>query len=134
MMQQGSLWSDDDAPTLTEDEALVALSLVPNVGAWRLRTLIGRFGSAARTLAAPYAALRAVPGIGDTTAQALASFNDWEQVRHQFETAQKEGAQLVLPGSPAYPALLREIYEIGRASCRERVNVTGGGGCGIRQR
>lgn len=110
-MQQGSLWSDDDAPTLTEDEALVALSLVPNVGAWRLRTLIGRFGSAARTLAAPYAALRAVPGIGDTTAQALASFNDWEQVRHQFETAQKEGAQLVLPGSPAYPALLREIYD-----------------------
>ena len=110
-MEQRSFWQDEVSPAFSEEEALVALSLVPNVGAWRLRMLITRFGTAQRALSAPFAAVRAVPGIGETTARAIASFDDWEEVRRQFTVAQNEDARLIVPTASDYPRLLSEIYD-----------------------
>jgi DNA processing protein len=90
--------------------ATLALSLVPGVGAQRLRLLIATFGSAEATLAASESRLAAIFGVGDVTARAIkrATRADGERVRAQ---ATALGARVLLAGDPEFPEVLTEIPE-----------------------
>ncbi|MDT7857117.1 DNA-processing protein DprA [Rubrivirga sp. S365] len=94
-----------------ERRALVALSLVPGVGAGRARALVADFGSAERVLAAPAGRLVRVDGVGRATAEAVRAGADARAVDDQFRRAERVGARLVAFGDDEYPALLREIYD-----------------------
>jgi DNA processing protein len=97
--------------TREEKHALVALSMAPGVGPGRIRAMIARFGSASAALSASRRALAEVPGIGRQTAAAIAAFDGHAAVEAQFERAEQAGATLVTAWDPAYPRLLRQIYD-----------------------
>jgi DNA processing protein len=104
----------DDANTVSspqEQRALVGLSLVPGVGAGRIRALLARFGSAAAVMTASPSALTQVAGIGPKTASAITSFDDGAAVDTQLERAAQIGATLVTPWNDQFPTRLRTIYD-----------------------
>jgi DNA processing protein len=94
-----------------ETRAVIALSLVPQVGPARLRALLARFGSARGVLDAPERLLAAVDGVGAQIAAAIAGLDADAAVDGQFERAQRVGAEPVTLWDERYPALLREIYD-----------------------
>ena len=98
-------------PDDAERRALVALSLVPGVGAGRARALVAAFGSAAAALRAPAGRLVRVDGVGRATAEAVRAGADERAVDDQFQRAARVGARLVAFGDGEYPARLREIYD-----------------------
>ncbi|GIV59836.1 DNA-processing protein DprA [Rhodocaloribacter litoris] len=106
-----SLFAEAGFDERQEKEALVALSMAPGVGPGRIRSLVARFGSAAAALQAPARVLATVPGIGPQTAAAVAAFDGHAAVTEQFERAERVDATLVTAWDPAFPPLLREIYD-----------------------
>ncbi len=94
-----------------ERRALIALSLVPGVGAGRMRALLAQFGSATEVMSASRAALAQVRGVGPQTAAAIAAFDDYAAVDRQLERADQIGATLLAPWDERFPARLRQIYD-----------------------
>jgi len=92
-----------------EEEALIALSLVPGLGPGRIRLLLAHFGSATAILQASTVELCRVNGIGKHLAQQLHQAVDPHQVDKQLLRAQHTEATLIPYWSPAYPPLLHEI-------------------------
>lgn len=109
-MTQQRLWTETVRPR-DEVDALLALSLVPGVGPGRIRSMLAHFGSAMNVFAAPRAAFRGVPGVGQGTAAAVAKFSNWANIDEQRQRAVEVGAELVVAGSDAFPALLSEIFD-----------------------
>lgn len=88
--------------------AWLALSLIPRLGGKLFFTLVERFGTPEAVLGAPVSALRAVRGVGETTAHAIATVD-----LHALELAlarwQAQGVLCVGYHDPAYPPLLKHI-------------------------
>ncbi len=96
---------------MTERQALIALNRMTGMGAVTTKRLIEAFGSAAASLGATEAELRAVPGIGAARAgQFRAAFAaaDW---RSEETRAASLGVRLVAWDEPEYPRLLKQIYD-----------------------
>lgn len=109
-----TLFSSSASPTgydLDEHSALIALSMVPNVGAGRLRKLIHRFGSARTVLELSPNSLTRVNGIGKKTARAIARFDEFDAVQQQIERAARLDAKLVSVSDERFPPRLREIFD-----------------------
>ncbi len=94
-----------------EQRALIGLSLVPGVGAGRIRALLARFGSAAAVMSASPSALTRVDGIGPKTASAITAFDDADAVDTQLDRAAQIGATLITPWDDRFPPRLRAIYD-----------------------
>ncbi|WP_412067280.1 DNA-processing protein DprA [Rubrivirga sp. IMCC43871] len=107
------LFASESARGLGVDacRALVALSLVPGVGATRARAVVAAFGDAVTALGASAASLVRVEGVGPQTAAAIRAWDDWPAVDAQFARADAVGATLVTFDDDEYPALLREVYD-----------------------
>ncbi len=103
--------TDHAAETVDEVRALVALSMVPGVGQGRIRALLARFGSAEAALYAPRHKIAETPGVGPQTADAVARFDQQEAVHRQMQAAERSGARLITSWDPAFPKLLRQIYD-----------------------
>ncbi len=96
---------------MTERQALIALNRITGMGAVTAKRLIEAFGSAAASLDADEAALRAMPGIGAARAgQFRAAFAaaDW---RGEETRAGELGVRLISWDEPEYPRLLKQIYD-----------------------
>lgn len=102
---------DGESDTQDEARALLALSLVPGVGAGRLRALLAAFGTAAAVMQASPQALARVDGVGRQTARAIAAFDAEPAIAEQLDRAARAGAHPVVLTDDAYPALLREIAD-----------------------
>jgi len=105
---------DDDSPDLDrpqEQRALIGLSLVPGVGASRMRALLAHFDAPSAVFRASRSALTQVDGVGDQTAEAILTFEDREAVRREMQRADDLGATLVSPWDARFPERLREIYD-----------------------
>jgi DNA processing protein len=98
---------------------LLIISQLPGIGPSRARALVNRFGPDPALLEADCDALRQIPGIGETiareTAARLAS-PAWrgkarEEAEKQLERAERLQASVVTILDPAYPPLLKEIYD-----------------------
>ncbi|HTH65977.1 MAG TPA: DNA-processing protein DprA [Gemmatimonadales bacterium] len=90
--------------------AYLALAQIPGIGPARLRTLIDAFGSAGSAQIAPAGAIAALPGFGPAAATAVraAGRRGGEEILRALD---RIGAQVLLPGSTAFPPLLAEIAE-----------------------
>lgn len=99
------------APDPNEQRALIALSLVPGVGAGRIRALLAQFGAATAVMGASRTALTRVDGVGPQTAAAIAEFDDYAAVDTQLERAAQIGATLIMPWDDRFPTRLRQIYD-----------------------
>lgn len=89
----------------------IALGLVPNLGARRIRALLDRFGSARKIFRLPPDRLRAVRGIGRVTARQISAFSGWEEVDLILDKTERYGARILTESDPHYPFLLRKIYD-----------------------
>lgn len=96
---------------LAEQRALIALSLVPGVGAGRMRALLAAFGTASEVMTASKKALAEVPDIGAHTASAIAGFDDYGAVDAQLVQAEQVGARMLTAWDADYPRALRQIYD-----------------------
>ena len=91
-----------------ERVAYLALTLVPGMGAARLKTLLSACKTAIGAHSAPIAFLSALPGFSRAIAGAIKA-TPLDSGRRTAEDAARLGAQVIVPGDPDYPALLRDI-------------------------
>ncbi|MFN4259200.1 MAG: DNA-processing protein DprA [Gemmataceae bacterium] len=92
-----------------QERALLALTLVPGLGPRLLATLLERFGSAERVLAAPLEQLRQVPYFSSEVAAQFAAVAQSRNVDTECTLMAQFGVRLLTRGSADYPALLAEI-------------------------
>jgi DNA processing protein len=92
-------------------ESLVALNMIGNVGPVRLRQLLDHFGEPQAILRASRAQLRQVRGIGDDTADSIASWETAIDLKGELERIEKFGCRIIIGTDPEYPPLLKEIYD-----------------------
>jgi DNA processing protein len=90
---------------------LVALSLIPQLGAHRIRKLLDTAGHPQEVFRMTRSELEAIGGIGPVIANQIVAFNDWKRVDLVLEKALKIDAQLITCEHSAYPQLLKEIYD-----------------------
>lgn len=105
---------NDDPPDLhrpQEQRALIGLSLVPGVGASRMRGLLAHFDAPSAVFSASRSALEQVEGIGPQTAEAILTFENRAAVEQEMERASQLGAELISPWDERFPRRLREIYD-----------------------
>ena len=88
----------------------LALALLPGIGSERLRSLLATCGSAGGAFAAPFAFLKAIPGIGSGLAAAIRSLSTAEATRVE-QSAAALGAVVLFPGDPDYPESLLELED-----------------------
>jgi DNA processing protein len=93
-----------------ERAAQVALALVNGIGHARRATLLEACSTACGALSAPFDFLRALPGISTACATAIKATSVAHGRRVMREVARHGGVCLV-PGDPAYPAILADIPE-----------------------
>ncbi len=91
-----------------ERVAYLALTLVPGMGAARLKTLLSACKTAIGAHSAPIAFLGALPGFSKAVASAIKAM-PLETGRQTAEHAARLGAQVIIPGDPDYPVLLHHI-------------------------
>jgi len=90
---------------------LVALNLIPNLGAQRIKTLLARAGDPQEIFRMSRKQLSAVYGIGDVLADTIVRFDRWEEADRLIAESTRAGFQLLTLADDAYPKLLREIYD-----------------------
>jgi DNA processing protein len=95
---------------VTETEACIALNMVPGMGPVRLRKLLEVFETPGRILLAKANELRRVAGIGDEVSDTIAHWQDHVDLQAELGRIKEFGAEVLTQESPAYPRLLREIY------------------------
>ena len=91
-----------------EQVAYLALTQVPGMGAARLQTLLSACNTALGAHSAPIAFLRSLPGFSRAIACAIKAI-PLETGRKLAQDADSLGSQIIMPGNPDYPELLREI-------------------------
>lgn len=98
---------------------LLTLSGIPGLGPARIKAVVDRFGCRTDLLRASADVFREVPGIGRSLAEEIAGFLSCAGKRREAEEAallqleelERHQAALVTIVDPAYPALLKEIYD-----------------------
>lgn len=92
--------------------ALLALSMVPGIGAARLRALVDRLGDSESVLAAGEKELTAVDGIDRGLARRILSRNNFDrEIQVQLSRLNKCEARIVTFWDKEYPENLRKIYD-----------------------
>jgi DNA processing protein len=92
-------------------EALVALNLIEHVGPVRVRQLLEHFGEAPAILRASRAQLLQAKGIGEETANSIASWEKTIDLAAELKRIQEFNCRIVTQEDPEYPELLRQIYD-----------------------
>ncbi len=88
----------------------LALALTPAVGATRARRLVEHLDGIEQVFRASLTELEAC-GLQAVSAQALATGKSLELAQEEMVRAAAAGAQILPLDDPAYPALLRQIYD-----------------------
>jgi len=91
--------------------SVIALSLIPSVGAQRIKQLFTLAEDAGDIFKLKKQDLMALPGIGPVSASGIRSFNAWEQVDRILEKSRRMGYHLITIDDPEYPRRLKEIYD-----------------------
>jgi DNA processing protein len=96
---------------MTENEALIALNMMPGIGAVTVLRMRALFGSAAAVFEMDEGELSSVQGVGSVRAATL--FEELSRVpyKEEIERADKSRITLVTLDDEDYPELLREISD-----------------------
>ena len=92
-------------------EALVALNLIEHVGPIRVRQLLDHFGEVPAILRAAKQQLLQVRGIGEDTAEAIASWEKTVDLPGELKRISDFGCHILTQADEDYPELLRQIYD-----------------------
>ncbi|MDZ7690069.1 MAG: DNA-processing protein DprA [Balneolaceae bacterium] len=90
---------------------LIALYLIPNLGAQRIRALLGKVDHPEDIFQLSSVDLTSVYGIGEVTANQVLDFTDWEEADRIIEKTERSEFDLITLLDEDYPPLLREIYD-----------------------
>lgn len=96
---------------MTDQEALVALNLLPRIGPVRVRRLLQAFGEPATILGATKDRLMRVDGIGEETAKILQAWQDHADPIAEIREAGERGIAIVTQDDADYPSPLRDAYD-----------------------
>lgn len=97
---------------MTDQERLILLNLVPDIGSLRLRTLLDHFGDLDRLWQASDEEVRRVSGFGPRLAQRLVEGRRHTQaLEDELALATRHGLTLMTLQDAAYPARLRAIHD-----------------------
>lgn len=96
---------------MDDREALVALNMIEHVGPVRVRQLLEYFGDAQAVLHATKQQLLQVHGIGEETAEAIATWEKTVDLAGELRRVNEFGCQIITQADPEYPDLLRQIYD-----------------------
>jgi DNA processing protein len=88
----------------------LALALTPSLGPSRCRRLVQHFGSANAVFRASLTELEAA-GLQAAAAQSIALGKSAELAQEEMVRAASVGAQILTLDDPAYPSLLKQIYD-----------------------
>ncbi|MAT72994.1 MAG: DNA-protecting protein DprA [Planctomycetaceae bacterium] len=91
--------------------AEILLALTPDVGPLLRGRLLQRFADAATVLSASKAELLKVQGVGPKTARKIIDARRDVKLEAQLALAAEHDLGVILPSSPQYPRLLREIAD-----------------------
>jgi len=98
-------------PTVRPDAAPLSwLALTPGLGPTRARKLAEHFGSAESVFRASLTELEAC-GLHAAAAQAIATGKSAAKAHEELGKAADAGAHILTLDDPAYPPLLRQIYD-----------------------
>lgn len=89
----------------------LALGLVPNLGAYRIKLLMQRVDHPQEVFRLNRNELISIDGIGPVVANAIQKFNDWDEVDKLLRQTEACGAEIISYQDDDYPALLREIFD-----------------------
>src|SRR5262245_43577056 len=92
-------------------EALIALNMVEHVGPVRARQLLEHFGEAPAIMRASRERLCRIHGIGEDTAEAIASWEKTVALADELRRIDQFGCRVIIQADEEYPASLREIYD-----------------------
>ena len=92
-------------------EALVGLNLIEGLGPVRVRQLLEHFGEAPTILSASRTRLKHVRGIGDDTAESIATWEKTTDLAGELRRMEEFGCRAVIQSDEEYPPSLREIYD-----------------------
>ena len=92
-------------------EALVALNMIEHVGPVRVRQLLEHFGEAPAVLRASQSQLLQVRGIGEETAEAIATWEKTINLNEELKRISDFGCHILTQADEDYPELLRQIYD-----------------------
>ncbi len=97
---------------MTDQERLILLNLIPDIGSNRLRKLLDAFGSLSAVFSASRVDFEQVNGIGPKTAAALAAgLRQHALLERELTLAKREGVRLVTFVEADYPAFLKTIHD-----------------------
>ncbi len=89
----------------------MALNLIEHVGPVRVRQLLEHFGEAPAILKASRQQLAQVRGIGEETAEAIASWEKTIDLAGELKRIQDFGCHILIQSDEEYPELLKQIYD-----------------------
>lgn len=95
-------------------EPILRLMMIPGIGPSRVSTLLRRFGSAERVLAAPSAEVGELPGFGREMVARIGSGSGTEardRTRRALATLEEMGAVAITPDDRAYPDAFRQLTD-----------------------
>lgn len=96
---------------MTELEALVLLSGIPQIGAIKLHLLLQRFGTALNALNAPHQQIGELPGFGPKVMEEWSVRRNNDAWKRELELVDKMGVKLIPYSDPQYPKRLRDIAD-----------------------
>ena len=90
---------------------LLALNLVQGFGPKRVKLLLQKFPDIDRIFNLSKSELKTIEGIGEATALAFLSFDNWNVVDKLLEATVKINAKILTIVDEAYPDILKQIYD-----------------------
>ncbi len=96
---------------MTDRDAYIILNLISGIGPARVRTMRECFGSVTGILEASKKDLKSVDGIGETLAEAIASWKKNLDCEKEMKLADKAGVEIITLADDKYPAQLREVHD-----------------------
>ncbi len=91
--------------------ASLALSMIPAVGAGRIRRLFDYFSDPMSVFRADRADIARIETIGGSVAEAIRRFTEWDQVDRLLAMSDKHAMTLLTPFDASYPTRLLHIYD-----------------------
>ncbi|MEX0681542.1 MAG: DNA-processing protein DprA [Balneolales bacterium] len=91
--------------------ASMALSLIPDIGAGRIKYLFEHYPEPLSVFSSSWEELASISKIGKKAAHAICKFSGWNKVNELLNMAEKHKFTLITPFDDCYPSLLKQIYD-----------------------
>jgi len=96
---------------MTEQEYILILNSIPELGPIKIKRLIEYFGDFSRIFKASTVELQKIEGIGKQLSNSIKNWKDLLNLKKECNLIEKYNIKIVTYTDPSYPKLLKEIYD-----------------------